>query len=95
MLSISHFEKILRLWPELKRFKLIPEIEMFSHSTPIIPRAHFRSRVKKFGDHLGSRLSRFWGSFGVGDHFGSCTGLRKHKKSASNKNPRKMNTVKY
>ena len=72
MQSISHFEKILLLWPELKRFKLIPEIEMFSHSTPIIPRAHFRSRVKKFGDHLGPCLSRLWGSFGVGDHFGSC-----------------------
>ena len=35
--------------------------------------------MKKIGDHLGSRghfgsrLGRFWGSFGVGDHFGSCT----------------------
>ena len=45
---------------------------MFSHSTPIIPRSHFRSRGKKFGDHLGSCLSRFGGLFGVGDHFGSC-----------------------
>ena len=55
---------------------------MFSHSTPIIPRAHFRSRGKKFGNHLGSCLSRFGGLFGVGIILGRV-------------NPRKMNTVKY
>ena len=29
---------------------------MFSHSTPIFLGDHFRSSVKKFGDHLGSGI---------------------------------------
>ena len=37
---------------------------MFSHSTPIIPRGSFQVACEKIG-----------GSFGVGDHFGSCTAL--------------------
>ena len=36
---------------------------MFSHSTPIIPRGSFQVECEKI-----------WGSFGVGDHFGSCLG---------------------
>ena len=36
---------------------------MFSHSTPIIPRESFQVACEKH-----------WGSFGVGDHFGSCLG---------------------
>ena len=36
---------------------------MFSHSTPIIPRGSFQVACEKIG-----------GSFGVGDHFGSCLG---------------------
>ena len=36
---------------------------MFSHSTPIIPRGSFQVKCEKI-----------WGSFGVGDHFGSCLG---------------------
>ena len=36
---------------------------MFSHSTPIIPRGSFQAECEKI-----------WGSFGVGDHFGSCLG---------------------
>ena len=34
---------------------------MFSHSTPIFPRGSFQVACEKM-----------WGSFGVGDHFGSC-----------------------
>ena len=63
VLFISHFEKISRLWPknfafrvnwktELKRFNLITEIVMFSHSTTIIPRQSFRVACEKIGDHL-------------------------------------------
>ena len=64
---------------ELKRFNLIPEIEMFSHSTPITPRGSCQIACEKnwgsfeVGDHFGSSLGRFWGSFGVGDYFGSRT----------------------
>ena len=47
---------------ELKRLNLIPEIEMFSHSTPLTPRGSFQVACEKN-----------WGSFEVGDHFGSCT----------------------
>ena len=36
---------------------------MFSHSTPIIPQGSFQVACEKNG-----------GSFGVGDHFGSCLG---------------------
>ena len=36
---------------------------MFSHSTPIIPRGSFQVECENI-----------WGSFGVGDHFGSCLG---------------------
>ena len=36
---------------------------MFSHSTPIIPWGSFQVECEKI-----------WGSFGVGDHFGSCLG---------------------
>ena len=72
---ISHFEKISRSClknfafrinrrkTELKRFNLIPEIEMFSHSTPKFPRRSFQVVCEKI-----------WGSFRVGDHFGSCLG---------------------
>ena len=38
---------------------------MFSHSTPIIPRGSFQVACEII-----------WESFGVGDHFGSCTDLR-------------------
>ena len=64
---------------ELKRFYLIPEIEMFSYSTPITARGSFQVACEKnwgsfeVGDRFGSCLGRFWGSFGVGDHFGSRT----------------------
>ena len=64
---------------ELNRFNLIPDIEMVSHSTPIIPRGSFQVACEKIGgsfgvgDHLESCLGRFWGSFRIGDHFGSCT----------------------
>ena len=34
---------------ELKRFNLIPEIEMFPHSTPIIPRGSFQVACEKLG----------------------------------------------
>ena len=56
---------------ELKRFNLIPEIEMFSHSTPITPRGSCQVACEKnwgsfeVGDRFGSSLGRFWGSFGV------------------------------
>ena len=64
---------------ELKRFNLIPKIEMFSHSTPIIPRGSFQVACENLwgsfgvGDHFGSCLGRFGGLFGVRDHFGSGT----------------------
>ena len=72
MQLISYFEKVSRLKPknfafrinrktDLNRFNLIPEIEMFSHSTQIIPRGSFWVAWKKIG-----------GSFGVGDNFASC-----------------------
>ena len=71
MQSISHFEKISHLKTKnfafhikrktkLKRFNLIPRIEIFSHSTPIIPRESFQVECENI-----------WRSFGVGDHFGS------------------------
>ena len=61
---------------ELKRFNLIPGIEIFSHSTPIIPRGSLQVKCEKnggsfgVGDYFGSCLGRFWGSFRVGDHLG-------------------------
>ena len=66
MNNITHFENISRLEPknfafrinrktELKRFNLIPEIEMFSHFTPIIHLGSFQVACEKIG-----------GSFGVG-----------------------------
>ena len=41
---------------ELKRFNLIPEIEMFPHSTPIIPRGSFQVACEKIGDYLRSGI---------------------------------------
>ena len=50
---------------ELKRFNLIPEIEMFSHSTPIPPPPRGSFQVAR---------EKIWGSFEVGDHFALCLG---------------------
>ena len=44
---------------------------MFSHSTFIIPRGSFKSRVKKIADHLGSEIISGLAKVDFGDHFGS------------------------
>ena len=46
---------------------------MFSHSTSIIPRGSFEVACEKI-----------WGSFGVGDHFGSCTDFCLSARGAGN-----------
>ena len=34
----------------------MPEMEMFSHSTPLIPRGSLQVACEKIGDHLGSGI---------------------------------------